>query len=135
MKLLPHWCITDKFPAIYDTESATSIEQTAKVYGAMQTLIKEYNLFVDELNKQIEEFETSTTQDIACFKSCITNTISNYIQSVDMRLDNAEVFMKENLDDVAQKLISEAIRLGKITIIEVYNEETESLNLIISGEV
>jgi hypothetical protein len=135
MKLLPHWSLTGTNPAFYDTESATAIEQTAKVYGAMQTLISEYNSFVDEINKEIEEFESWTTKDVDTFKKCITNIVSNYIQSVDIRLDNAEAFMKENLDDIAQELISEAIRLDKISIIEVYNEETESLNLIVSGEV
>lgn len=49
IKKLPHWVVNDNRPAFYDTESATAIEQTAKLYGAMSEVI-------DEVNKKIEEF-------------------------------------------------------------------------------
>ena len=56
LKKLPHWCITDIFPAFYDFESLTSIEQTARLYAAMQGIIEGCNKYSEELNKTIEEF-------------------------------------------------------------------------------
>lgn len=109
MKLLPHWSLTGKNPAFYDTESATAIEQTAKVYGAMQSLIEEYNGFVDTLNKEIETFEASSKEEAEAFKLCITGIVSDYIQSIDMRMDEATVYMKANLRATAEELLNEII--------------------------
>lgn len=52
---MPNWCITDKHPAFYDTESATAIEQTAKLYGAMQNLIDTFNNNTQEQDGKIAE--------------------------------------------------------------------------------
>ena len=55
IKKLPHWVITNKKPGFYDTDSGSTIEQTAQVYRKMNELVVEYNAFVDETNKFIEE--------------------------------------------------------------------------------
>jgi wobble nucleotide-excising tRNase len=135
MEKLPHWRISDKFPALYDLESATAIEQTAKVYGAMQTLIEEYNSYVTALNAQINAFEKSTNTSMESFKKCITDITSNYIQALDTRMSVAENYMKTNIEETSQNLLNEAIRLGKISIEEVYDDTTESLNMVVTGEV
>ena len=135
MKLLPYWTLTGSNPAFYDTQSATAIEQTAKVYGAMQSLITEYNQFVINLNKEITDYENTTNRNIDEFKECITNIVSNYIQTVDMKISELEKHMKTNLEDTAQKMLNDAIKLGNITIVEEYNPATESLNLVVTGEV
>ena len=56
MELLPKWCLPFPVPSVFDTDSATVIEQTARVYGAMQKLIEEYNSFAESTNKNISEF-------------------------------------------------------------------------------
>ena len=48
LPLLPKWVLTNKLPAFYDMESGTAIEQTAKIYGAMQGMIKDYEKFAEE---------------------------------------------------------------------------------------
>mgnify|MGYP003293753474 FL=1 len=80
MKRLPHWVLTDSFPAFYDSESLTATQQTARVYGAMQELIDSYNQFVDEINGHIDEHENSLEKDVCEFKSKIIHTMENYIQ-------------------------------------------------------
>lgn len=109
MQRLPHWLINNKFPAVYDTESATAIEQTAKVYGAMQTLIDEYNKFVDDLNANISSFETSTNKNIEDFKECITTTMRNYIETLDVKVDSAVDYMKVNLRETAENYLASVI--------------------------
>lgn len=135
MNHLPHWVLTDSHPAFYDSESATSIEMVAKIYGKMQELISDYNSYVDGLNKHIDEFEKELEAQEECFKECITNTVSDYIRTLDMRLDTAEIYMKDNLQGTAQILINKAIEFGSIKIAEEYDEVKESLNLIVTGEV
>ena len=109
MKLLPHWILTNKHAAFYDGESATVIEQTAKVYAAMQELITEYNAFVDAINENIKGFEQSTNMTMEEFKTCITNTVSNYINTLDMKVDSAVSYMKTNLRQTAESYLAEVI--------------------------
>lgn len=120
MKSLPHWSLTGKHPAFYDTESATAIEQTAKIYGAMQTLIDEYNKFVDELNTNIQNFEESTNKDVEDFKECITNTMRKYIETLDTKVDNAVSYMKTNLRETAENYLA--------SVIDEFNEQILDFN-------
>ena len=138
---LPHWFLTDKRPAFYDTESGSAIEQTAKVYGAMQTLIDEYNKFADSVNKALEGFELETKEEQECFKTCITNLIETYIKSIDLaidkqdlKIDNAIAYMKDNIVSTTTNVIQDAIDKGTITIVSNYDPETESLNMVVTEE-
>ena len=74
---LPKWVLTDTRPAIYDVESATCVEQTAKVYAKIQELVNDYNLFVDEVNTCIEKFMNDTNADYECFKNEINKIRSS----------------------------------------------------------
>lgn len=138
MRLLPKWALTDKFPAFYDTESGSAIEQTAKVYAAMQELIKEYNSFADNVNQIISEFKTESEKENECFKVCVTNLIENYIKSIDLmiekqnlKIDDSIVFIKNNLDESIKTLAEEMLANGEITVRENYNPDTESLDLVV----
>ena len=142
MFLLPHWVLSDKFPAFYDSMSGSGIEQTAKVYGAMREFIKDYNDFVEKFNKSLEEFELKTAAEQECFKKCITQLIETYIKSIDIAVDkqnleiaNAVSYMKDNLESTVLNSLNAALKAGTINIVETYNEETESLNLVVTGEV
>lgn len=142
MWLLPHWNLTDNHPAFYDTESGSAIEQMAKVYGAMQTLIDEYNKFADNLNKALQSFELETKEEQECFKKCVTELVETYIKSIDitidkqdLKIDNAIKYMTENIVSTTTELVNEAISKGQITIVEVYDPEAESLNMTTTGGV
>lgn len=62
MKMLPLWVLPPTLPSVYDSESFTSLEMTAKVYGAMRELIKEYNEFATSLNANINKFMEETDE-------------------------------------------------------------------------
>ena len=108
MRLLPHWVLTDNLPAFYDTDSGAAIEQTAKVYAAMNELITEYNGFVDDVNKAIEEYNAGITKSFKEFKDCITNIVSNYIKSVDLKLKSQDKVIADGIA-AQDKVIAEAI--------------------------
>lgn len=138
MRLLPEWVLTDRHPAFYDTESGSAIVQTAKVYAAMNELIKEYNSFAKTVNEIISEFKAESEKEQECFKICITELIENYIKSIDLmidkqnlKIDNTIGFIKENLDESIKALAEEMLANGEITITQVYNPETESLDLVV----
>ena len=160
MRQLPHWTLTQKRPALYDTESATAVEQTAKVYGAMNELIDEYNTFVDNVNAEIERFETDTNQNFECFTTNITKIQSDFMECVNTKIakqDNviadAVSFMKDNLGQYVQQVIDEMKTNGelsdaimnafnnmelRVSAIEtklgyVYSPENEELNLMITA--
>lgn len=142
MWMLPHWKLTDNHPAFYDTESGSAIEQTAKVYGAMRTLIEEYNKFADNLNKALESFELETKEEQDCFKKCVTELIENYIKSIDimidkqdLKIDKAIQYMTDNIVSTTTELLNEAIEAGQITIVQTYDPETEALNMTTTGGI
>ena len=147
LKHLPHWVLTDPQPAFYDCESATAVQQTAKIYAKIQELITLYNDFVRDVNRYITEFEEGIIKDFNCFQNCIIKTMNDYIESIDTKIDlqdskieesinnqniliqNAVNYMKENLVSTVNELFNEAVQNGDITAIlhETYNPDDESL--------
>ena len=105
VNLLPHWCITDLQPAIYDVESSTAIEQTGKLYAKIQELIKIYNEFVDAINLKIKD------QD-----AVIADTVD---------------YLKTNLGESINELIAQ----GDIYVGTLYDAENEALNIVTSRGV
>lgn len=106
MWMLPHWRLTDRTPAFYDTESGSAIEQTAKVYGAMRDLINEYNKFADNLNKALQSFELEIKEDNECFKKCLTELVENYIKSIDLKIDKQDLKLKEAVESMTENIAS-----------------------------
>lgn len=121
---LPKWRLTNKFPAFYDTESGSAIEQTAKVYGAMQELINEHNEFIVELTKQFNNFKGETGVEIDQFKTSVTELLENYIKTVDSKLTQQDLNIS-NIDKKIDEMPS------KLVIEQVYNGESEAMDLII----
>lgn len=142
MRKLPHWCLTDKFPGFYDTESSSAISQTAKLYKAMQELIEEYNLFADETNKALEEFEQETTDRIECFKKCMVETMKNHIDVIDTKMlhqdkviADASTYMKENIYINTYNVVDEMFKSGLVKLQATYNAAEESLSFdLTTGE-
>lgn len=135
MQRLPIWVLNHRYPSVFDSESKTCIEQTARVYGAMQDLIDEYNKFAEETNKTLEAFEKEMREDNTEFKEKIVCLMENYIKSIDQTVNNAVMYMKTNLPVTLAELLNKGIKDGTLTVGTAYDEVTESLNLIIEGEV
>ena len=86
MVKLPKWVVPDTFPALFDTDSATCIEMTAKLYGAMNELIDDYNAFVDRINEEIEAFETLTEKNYELFAISLRQEFQDFIDTIDLKV-------------------------------------------------
>ena len=121
MRKLPRWCITHQGPAFYDTESATAVEQTAKVYGAMEELINEYNEFVSKIETEINDFEASTNKNYDEFTTRITKIIHDYIKMIDekiklqdVKINDSIVFIKDNLELSVKSILEDMSNSGEL---------------------
>ena len=123
MQVLPKWIIANPFPALHDFESLTVLDQTARIYGAMNQLIDEWNKMIE----QISAFEKSETETREEFELRLTKVIREFICSWEQKTNDIQEFTRT--------VINEAIQAGKLKITEVYDPETESLNMVIGGEV
>ena len=137
MKLLPHWVLTDTLPAFFDTDSGSAIEQTAKVYGAMQTLIKEYNSFADKVNQAIDELNIETEAEINCLKECFEKMLSTHREFVNvelskqnLKIQQAEDFMKNNIGEATVNLLEQQLSSGALSISLYYDEENEQAFIV-----
>lgn len=136
LKHLPHWVLTDPQPAFYDCESATAVQQTAKIYAKIQELITLYNEFTRDVNRYITEFEDGIIKDFNCFQNCVIKTMNDYIETIDMKINlqddkiqEAIDYMKNNLVSTVTTLFNQAIQNGDITatLVETYDSDDESL--------
>lgn len=88
MKLLPIWVRPDTLPAFNDAESSTALEQTYKVYKAMNELITEYNAFAESVNKQIIDFVAKYNGDIEIFTTSLRQEFQDFIDVVDVKISS-----------------------------------------------
>lgn len=107
MDKLPHWVVTDMFPARFDLESATAIEQTAKVYGKMNELIDSYNKWIDSLNKHIENFENGQLSEYELYKTAMRQEFQDFIDTIDLKVQDLTNYMRDNLRESCQGLLDE----------------------------
>ena len=131
MRRLPEWVMTNKFPSVYDSESGTAIEMVAKVYGAMQNLITEYNQFAETVNQNIESFEGDIQKEFEEFTVGMQQAFQDFIDVVDLKIGDAESFVKNNMNEA----LNTAIAHGSLRITGVYNNATESYDLKLTGGV
>ena len=139
--LLPHWTLTNFQPAFYDSESATVLQQMAKVYAKMQELLNDYNSFVNEINTTITDFQNGIIKDFECFRNRIIKTMNDYIETIDIKINlqdteiaNAVNYMKDNIVQTATNVINQAIESGDLYITIDYDEPTEALNILLTRE-
>lgn len=120
IKPLPHWVLVEKFPAFNDFESLTAIEQTARVYGKINELIENYNKYVSEINKVIEEMSTAKDTDIQAFICRITILTNNYINTVDMKIMHQD----RQIAEVYEKFSTDVINTVKLLISDMHTAGT-----------
>lgn len=154
--LLPRWNLRPNRPSFYDTDSGTILELASTLHKTMNSLIEDYNKFVDNVNNTITEFTTESEQDRETFEIAIRQEFQDFIDVVDLKItglnndyktftnqvnnsissqDNKIDGMIANQVPITQSIINDAVREAKIAIISSYDEETESLNIVASGGV
>ena len=85
MKKLPNWFLTNPRPANYDSESLTVIEQTARLYAAMNELIEEYNETISALTKRLEEYESGLTEEMTTFAVGLRQEFQDFIDIAELK--------------------------------------------------
>ena len=154
---LPHWVLTDKYPAFYDSESKTCIEMVAKIYAKMQELVDHYNEFVDPLNNEIAEYYKQLNAEYECFKASMIKIAHDYIMTIDEKIKMQDLVIKKYYEQFEyslaqykelvnkhleeqdkeiktdQKVASDLLQAGKITINHTYITTTKKVMLVISN--
>lgn len=117
MKELPPWVLANPIPAVNDLDSRTSIEMVGRLYAAMQSLIKEVNEHIAQVNKTVGENETELKTALQEFEhkfTCISNDLVKMVREYEKTMDG-------KINDA----VAEAVVGGRI--VEVYDPITESL--------
>ena len=136
IKKLPHWVLSNPNPSFFETEGGTVLEQTGIMYKKMQELIENYNNFVDETNKTIDEFVSNTLEDQEAFEIKINQIVHDFTSLVDTKLKTQDAlieeaidYMKRNIEQTTRDLLTELISEGRLTVDLEYNPNTESLDI------
>ena len=102
----------------------------------MQELIENYNNFVDETNKTIDEFVANTLEDQEAFEIKINQIVHDFTSLVDTKLKTQDAlieeaidYMKRNIEQTTRDLLTELISEGRLTVDLEYNPNTESLDI------
>lgn len=103
LNILPVFKFPDTIPSVYDRESKTCIEMTAKVYNAMRELQLDYEKFINGTIEYQNEF-----------KNRMVKIIHDYIHSIDMKIDSAYAYMRTNLKTSLTELIYEMNENGEL---------------------
>ena len=136
IKPLPDIALTDLQPAFYDVESATAVQMVSKFYAYLQNIVNDYNSFANEVNQEIENFENDTNANYEEFQNCIKQLILDYIESIDTKLNNQDLiirdavdYMKNNIIETTTSIVNDAIDDGDINVTVSYDPEDEELTI------
>lgn len=136
IKPLPNIALTDLQPAFYDVESVTAVQMVSKFYTYLQNIVDDYNSFANEVNQEIEKFENDTNASYEEFQNCVKNMILNYIESIDTKINNQDLiikdavdYMKNNIIETTTTIVNDAIDDGDINVTVSYDPEDEELTI------
>lgn len=90
MQKLPFWVLANPRPSFYDVESATVQQMTARVYGAMNELIDEYNAFSKTANEEIESFTAKTAEEQKKFMTDFIKTSREFMACINSAIEKAQ---------------------------------------------
>lgn len=124
MNLLPKWALLNPLPAIYDFESVTPLQQTARVYGAMQEMIREYNAFADLINKEMQSFVGSSEEEIKNFKKSVEERIRCKFNDMDATFAKIKSDLVTYTNDYLAKVPALPV---------VYDTDNEKVARVING--
>lgn len=96
MELLPKWILNDERPSFYDTESVTAITSVARLHGAMNELIKEYNAFADRYNKIVADFTNDANTDREVFEVAMRQEFQDFINVIDLKVRELATTIDDN---------------------------------------
>lgn len=139
MNKLPKWFLTSGLPAFRDGESSTALEQTYKVYQAMQNLIEEYNQFVDHYNEEWSQFVAKYNGDIEVFTLAMRQEFQDFIDVVDLKLATIEETIGDglNIDGLTQdvELLKSQMAELQTKVNEEISTQLDALETKVNSEI
>lgn len=135
---LPKWVVANKYPAFYDMESMTAIEQTARLYGAVQDLIGSFNTFVSLVDSDLSSFSEEYKHNNEVHEVSVRQLIQDFIDNVEtaLQLQSSKIASVENsLTANIGRAVANEIQKGNINVAMLYNENGENLEIAISEEL
>ena len=90
MELLPKWLVPGVQPAIYDVESKTILQQTAKLYQAMNDLIAEHNKRSEQLGISVNQFQIDMTDDFEVYATALRQEFQDFIDTITLAFESLE---------------------------------------------
>ena len=136
MRFLPNWCLTNRHPAFHDVESMTAIEQTAKVYAAMNELIKEHNEFMENMETRLSDLLKNIEEDHDVYNVAMRQEFQDFINIIDLKvvemnkkIDDSVSYMSKNLEKTLKAEIQRYVNDKGIHVELEYDSDTESLNM------
>lgn len=146
MQPLPKWVLPPTMPSIYESESFTAMEAVARLYGATKQLIDEYNEFAAAMQREVDDFEGSSSAEIESFKAAMERRLACKFNELDAKIRAAKTeltqfaleWLEENHPD-ALPVVSAADD-GKLMMVSggkwvpvipafTYDADTETLTL------
>ena len=119
--LLPNMILPNTRPTFYDCDSVTIQELAATLHGAMNNVINEYN----KLETSVAEFMESTNANQEAFQIAIRQEFQDFIDIVDLTV--------KNMEKTVETTVQNAIENGVVSIVQEYDQNTESLSLVVTG--
>ena len=123
---LPKWVLPDKFPSIYESESATALEMTSKLYGSMGELVNDYNAFVERIEKLANQFEEDTNSDVELFKIALRQEFQDFIDIIELKIKSQDKNIKETTTDQNRR-IDESIQYIRNHLSETVNNTIDQM--------
>ena len=134
MQLLPKIYLHDNKYTFYDMDAKTMLELASTLHGAMNALIADYNAFVDNTNKLLEDFMNDANADREVFETAMRQEFQDFIDIIDLKMQeqdgtiaDAVNYMKTNLAKNVQTYIDTVLSDKGVTITATYDETTEAL--------
>lgn len=143
MDFLPKWVLTRSLPAFKDGESATALEQSYRLYKAMQELIDDYNTFAENVNVKMTEFVEKYNGDMEVFITSFRQEFQDFIDVVELQImtqqetiangvkEDIEEYLHSDLKVEMNQMVAESVneQLG-----DIYTKEEVDSTFAKAGE-
>lgn len=103
IKQLPNWCVTNKFPAIYETDSDTAIEMVAKLYSHTREIVDVLNDFCADAEQTVNSYKDFTVQDMNAFKLAMEQRFQDFTEVLNTKYGYLE-YMFQNIENLIRDL-------------------------------
>lgn len=111
IELLPRWNLHGNRPSFYDADSVTMLELAARLHGAMNELISDYNEFIDSTNAKISDFIASSEENQQVFATALRQEFQDFIDVINLKYAEQEQRFETILSDYLAQMDAKMAQL------------------------